>query len=60
MDFPAIVAALRARGYQGYLMIEGFGYSPEEKEGPGVLWADLNVAPGQLALEGARYLRKLL
>jgi D-psicose/D-tagatose/L-ribulose 3-epimerase len=60
VDFPAIVAALQQIGYQGYLMIEGFGYSAAEKVGPGVLWADLDVSPEDIAIKGAEYLRGLL
>ena len=60
VDFPAVVAALDQIGYRGYLMIEGFGYSPAEKEGPGALWAELDVTPEEIALEGAQDLRRLL
>ena len=60
VDFPGIVEALRAIGYQDYLMIEGFGFLPEAKEGPGTLWADRNVSPMEIASQGAAYLRNLL
>lgn len=60
VDFPGIVEALRAIGYEGYLMIEGFGYLPEVKDGPGVLWAERNVSPMDIASQGAAYLRSLL
>ena len=60
VDFHAIAKALMNTGYNGYLMIEGFGYSPEEKIGPGVLWADLAVSPEDIALKGADYLRQIL
>lgn len=60
VDFPAILSALQKFGYDGYLMIEGFGYSARETTGPGFLWADLSVSPEELASQGARYLRDLL
>lgn len=60
VDFPAIVASLKQSGYTGYLMIEGFGYSEEEKNGPGWLWAHEDVSPEDIAFKGARYLRNLL
>jgi len=60
VDFPGIIKALRAIGYQGYLMIEGFGFLPEVKDGPGALWADRNVSPMEIASQGAVYLRNLL
>jgi D-psicose/D-tagatose/L-ribulose 3-epimerase len=60
IDFRKIIAALRKIGYDGYLMIEGFGFSPDEQFGPGVLWADKNVSPEQLASHSADHLRALL
>jgi D-psicose/D-tagatose/L-ribulose 3-epimerase len=60
VDFPGIVAALRQIAYNGCLMIEGFGYSPNEPESLGALWGDLNVTPEDVAFGGADYLRKLL
>ena len=60
IDFQSILAILCANRYDGYLMIEGFGFSPEEQFGPGVLWADKSVSPEQLASSSAKYLRSLL
>ena len=60
VDFPAIIAALIDVGYDGYLMIEGFGYSPSEARSPGTLWADLSVSPQEIASSGARYLKGIL
>ncbi|MGD0631818.1 MAG: sugar phosphate isomerase/epimerase family protein [Terracidiphilus sp.] len=60
VDFPAIVAALQDIGYDGYLMIEGFGYSADEESSLGALWGDLNVTPEDIAFQGATYLQSLL
>lgn len=60
IPFRQIIATLRDLNYQGYLMIEGFGYSPDEQKGPGYLWADPNVSPEHLAAESYRYLKTLL
>jgi len=60
VDFPAIVTALREIAYDGYLMIEGFGYSPEEVDSLGALWGDLKVSPEDIAFGGGNYLRTLL
>ena len=60
VDFPGIVTALREIAYDGYLIIEGFGYSPDEADSPGALWGDLKVSPEDIALQGATYLRSLL
>jgi len=60
IDFPAIVAALKEIGYDGYLTIEGFGYSAAEKNSLGARWGDMNVSPEDIAFQGATYLRDLL
>ncbi len=60
VDFPGIVLALQQIKYEGYLMIEGFGYSPDEKSAPGFLWAETHVSPEDVAFKGAEYLRGLL
>jgi D-psicose/D-tagatose/L-ribulose 3-epimerase len=60
VDYPAIVAALRRMDYNGYLMIEGFGFSSDEPESLGALWGDLLVSPEDIAFKGAEYLRTLL
>ena len=60
VPFAEIVSALKKIGYDGTLMIEGFGYSPKEMEAPGWLWADESVSPEALALESARYLSGVL
>jgi len=60
VPFKEIVSILKEMGYTGYLMIEGFGYSPKEKNSPGRLWAYQDVTPEDLALNGASYLTRLL
>ncbi len=60
VDFPAIVAALKEVAYDGYLLIEGFGYSAEKENVLGALYADINVSPEDIAFKGAAYLKGLL
>jgi D-psicose/D-tagatose/L-ribulose 3-epimerase len=60
VPFMEIVSALNEVGYAGYLMIEGFGYDPTEKNAPGKLWAHPEVSPEYLASNGAQYLAQLL
>lgn len=55
-----IISALRDIGYQGYVMIEGFGYSSREKEAPGYLWADPDLSPERFASESYGYLAPLM
>jgi D-psicose/D-tagatose/L-ribulose 3-epimerase len=60
VDFPAIVTALKQINYDGYLMIEGFGYSAHELHSLGALWGDRNVSPADIAYQGAVYLRRVI
>lgn len=60
VDFPSIISALREINYDGYLMIEGFGYSSIETSAPGFLWADVTVSPEDIAFAGSQYLRSLM
>jgi len=60
VDFPAIMNVLQEMAYDGYLMIEGFGYSAEEPDALGALYADPSVSPEDIAFKGATYLRGLL
>ena len=60
VDFPGILDSLRRIGYEGYLMIEGFGFLPDVKDAPGTLWAESAVSPMDIATKGASYLRSLL
>jgi D-psicose/D-tagatose/L-ribulose 3-epimerase len=60
VDFQGIVKALKEIGYEGCLMIEGFGYAKDEEHSLGALWGDVNVSPEMIAFEGAAYLRGLI
>lgn len=59
INFAEILAALDETGYEGYVVIEGFGFSPEEPDAPGALWADTSVSPDDVASKGLAYLRSL-
>ena len=60
IDFRQVLDALRQIGYEGYLVIEGFGASADEPTAPGALWASPDVSPEDIALQGLSYLTKLL
>lgn len=59
VDLSGCLAALNRIGYDGYLVVEGFGYSTEETCAPGTLWADINVSPEDIAQQGITCLREL-
>jgi D-psicose/D-tagatose/L-ribulose 3-epimerase len=56
VDFAGCMKALNRIGYDGYLMIEGFGYTEGETTAPGTLWADMSVSPEDVAVKGREYL----
>jgi D-psicose/D-tagatose/L-ribulose 3-epimerase len=60
IDFPAVVKTLKAMGYDGYLMVEGFGYSDAPENKLGARWAEKHVSPEMIATDGIKYLRGLL
>lgn len=60
LPFVEIISTLKEMNYQGYVMIEGFGYRADENQGPGYLWADVEVSPERLASESYRYLADLM
>jgi D-psicose/D-tagatose/L-ribulose 3-epimerase len=60
VDFPGIVNSLRQMNYDGYLIIEGFGYAAGVCDSIGALWAEKNTTPEDVAFQGYNYLRELL
>jgi D-psicose/D-tagatose/L-ribulose 3-epimerase len=60
VPFVQIATALKAVKYDGYLMIEGFGYSSQDKSAPGYLWAPSDVSPEYFAAESVRHLYGVL
>ena len=59
VDFASILRVLDGIGYNGILMIEGFGYSDDPLNTLGARWAEPHVSPEDIALKGADYLRGL-
>jgi D-psicose/D-tagatose/L-ribulose 3-epimerase len=45
--------------YEGYFILEGFGFSPDEPNAPGALWANEHLSPEEFALSGLVYLKGL-
>jgi D-psicose/D-tagatose/L-ribulose 3-epimerase len=60
IDFPEILRAAIRMQYDGYLMLEGFGFSQDEPSAPGALWADESLSPEEFALQGLVYIRDLI
>src|SRR5688572_24744348 len=49
--------SLRAGGYDGYLVIESFGFAIEEIAAAACIWRDLAPSPEVIAWEGGKFLR---
>ncbi len=60
LPFPEIISTLKEMDYQGYVMIEGFGYSAEERRAPGYLWAPQGISPEDFVLESYSYVQNLI
>ncbi|MBV9083812.1 MAG: sugar phosphate isomerase/epimerase [Acidobacteriaceae bacterium] len=60
IEWPAIVEALRQLRYEGWLTIEGFGFSLGALSAAASIWRDLAPEPGAIAFEGLRFLRARL
>jgi D-psicose/D-tagatose/L-ribulose 3-epimerase len=56
----ALVRTLAAMRYQGYGMLEGFGYHEDEPSAPGYLWANQAVTPEDVAFQGEACLQQVL
>jgi D-psicose/D-tagatose/L-ribulose 3-epimerase len=59
IDFHEILRAAARMQYEGYFILEGFGFSPDEPNAPGALWADEHLSPEEFALSGLAYLKGL-
>ena len=58
--FSEILSTLKSVGYDGILMIEGFGYCAEERNSPGWLWAPEDLSPLEFARQSFHYLQKMM
>lgn len=57
VPFLEIVNALQDLRFDGFVMIEGFGYNPQEKNAPGYLWAYPDVSPETFVSESVQFLK---
>jgi D-psicose/D-tagatose/L-ribulose 3-epimerase len=58
IDWPGVFAALRDIGYDGWLVIESFGFAIKEIAAAACIWRDLAASPESIAFEGVKFLRK--
>jgi D-psicose/D-tagatose/L-ribulose 3-epimerase len=58
VEWEALFRALRDMGYDGWLVIESFGFGIPEIAAAACIWRDLAPAPEAIAFEGLRFLRR--
>jgi D-psicose/D-tagatose/L-ribulose 3-epimerase len=58
IDWPPIVKAIRATGYDGWLTIESFGFALGEISAAASIWRDIEKTPDSIAYDGVQFLRK--
>jgi D-psicose/D-tagatose/L-ribulose 3-epimerase len=57
IDWPEILRTLRKLKYDGWLTIEGFGFSLGALSAAASVWRDLAQTPDAIAFDGIRFLR---
>jgi D-psicose/D-tagatose/L-ribulose 3-epimerase len=60
VDWANVAAALQEIGYDGWLTIEGFGFSLGTLSAAASIWRDLAPTPDDIAFEGLPFLQKLM
>jgi D-psicose/D-tagatose/L-ribulose 3-epimerase len=58
IDWPDVFQALRRVDYDGWLTIEGFGFSLGALSAAVSIWRDLAQTPDSIAFDGVRFLRE--
>ena len=60
IDWPGVIQALQDVGYEGFLVIESFGFTMETIAAATCIWRDLAPTPEDIPFQGIKYLRSLL
>ncbi len=60
VDWEGLFAGLSAAGYDGWCVIESFGFNIKEIAAAACIWRDLAPSPAEIAWEGADFLKKQL
>ena len=58
VEWPAVFAALKQIGYDGWIVIESFGAHIPEIAAAACIWRDLAPASDDIAAEGVKFLRQ--
>ncbi len=57
VEWPVVFGALREAGYDGYVVIESFGFAIKEISAAACIWRDLASSPDAIAWDGLKFLR---
>ncbi|MEZ5401626.1 MAG: sugar phosphate isomerase/epimerase family protein [Bryobacteraceae bacterium] len=57
VEWEEVVARLKAMNYDGYLVIESFGFAIKEIAAAACIWRDLAPTPETIAWDGLKFLR---
>ena len=60
VDWDGLFAGLETAGYDGWCVIESFGFNIKEIAAAACIWRDLAPSPADIAWEGAKFLRQRL
>lgn len=60
VDWDGLFAGLNQAGYDGWCVIESFGFNIKEIAAAACIWRDLAPSPADIAWEGAAFLRRRL
>jgi D-psicose/D-tagatose/L-ribulose 3-epimerase len=60
VDWPGLLAALRATGYDDWLSIESFGPALGEFSSAVCIWRDIEKTPESIAYDGIEFLKRAL
>jgi D-psicose/D-tagatose/L-ribulose 3-epimerase len=58
VEWPAVVGALKAMHYDGWLTIESFGFALGELSAAAAIWRDIEATPESIAVEGVKFLKR--
>ena len=58
VEWPAVVGALKAMNYDGWLTIESFGFALGELSAAAAIWRDIEATPESIAVEGVKFLKQ--
>lgn len=59
VDWEGVASQLQRLDYQGWCVIESFGFNIKEISAAACIWRDLAASPASIAWEGGQFLRKL-